>query len=197
LRFVFRKGWALLRFVLPLPNHSLALITVQPSFSVIHCKILNNPISPCYSLPCLSYKIRASGPLFHRAPISASARKSHPPKPCNLQTCQPSNYLSDRHVTKNPSPQPLYFPHLQTVTPVTPLDSALTQTAGSRPPLSATLMEPPRKCCKQTTYANAKPFSCNTYKRPEGGRSIPIGTRSPRCTSLFGLCETRKQPTTD
>ena len=35
-----------------------------------------------------------------------------------------------RHVTKIPSPQLLYFPHLQTVTPVTPLESALTQTAG-------------------------------------------------------------------
>jgi hypothetical protein len=33
-------------------NQSTALITVQPSISTIHCKILNNLIRPCYSLPC-------------------------------------------------------------------------------------------------------------------------------------------------
>src|SRR6266567_3048098 len=38
-----------------------------------------------------------------------------------------------RYVTKKPSQQLLYFPHLQTVTPVSPLESALTQTAGSHP----------------------------------------------------------------
>src|SRR5713226_137457 len=38
-----------------------------------------------------------------------------------------------RHVTKTASPQVLYNPHLQTVTPVTPLESALTQTAGCHP----------------------------------------------------------------
>src|SRR6266446_5303670 len=38
-----------------------------------------------------------------------------------------------RHVTKNTSPQLLLFLHLQTVTPVTPLESALTKTSGSHP----------------------------------------------------------------
>src|SRR6266852_3735340 len=38
-----------------------------------------------------------------------------------------------RHVTKTASPQVLYHLHLQTVTPVTPLDSALTKTAGYHP----------------------------------------------------------------
>src|SRR6266481_82503 len=28
---------------------------------------------------------------------------------------------------------------------------------------------PPRKCCKQKTYAMAKPFRCNTYKKPGVG----------------------------
>src|SRR5260370_2736335 len=42
-----------------------------------------------------------------------------------------------RHVTKIPSPQLLYFPHLQNVTPVTPLESALTKTAGWRIPRSS------------------------------------------------------------
>src|SRR5713226_2768139 len=26
----------------------------------------------------------------------------------------------------------------------------------------------PRKCCKQKTYVRAKPFRCNTYKKPGG-----------------------------
>src|SRR5713226_1269780 len=42
-----------------------------------------------------------------------------------------------RHVTKIPSPQLLYFPHLQNVTPVNPLESALTKTAGWRIPRSS------------------------------------------------------------
>jgi hypothetical protein len=39
-------------------------------------------------------------------------------------------------VTKIQSPQLLYILHLQTVTPVTPLESAFTKTAGWRPPFS-------------------------------------------------------------
>src|SRR5712692_8475923 len=31
---------------------------------------------------------------------------------------------------------------------------------------------PPRKCCKQKTYALAKPFRCNTYKKQGGG--VPV-----------------------
>jgi hypothetical protein len=31
--------------------------------------------------------------------------------------------------------------------------------------------EPPRKCCKQKTYAPANPFRCNTYKK-QGGPSL-------------------------
>src|SRR5260370_3634506 len=34
-------------------NHSLALITVRPSFSTIRCKTLNIFIKVCYSLPCI------------------------------------------------------------------------------------------------------------------------------------------------
>jgi hypothetical protein len=35
---------------------------------------------------------------------------------------------------------------------------------------------PPRKCCKQKTYAMAKPVRCNTYKKHGGG-----------CSSTFNL----------
>jgi hypothetical protein len=54
---------------------------------------------------------------------------SIPSHSCTLRSAS----ALDRHVTKMPSPHLLYFPHLQTVTSVTPLESALTQTAGSRP----------------------------------------------------------------
>jgi hypothetical protein len=39
-------------------------------------------------------------------------------------------FSRSRHVTKNPSPQPLQNQQLQTVTPATPLESAFTKTAG-------------------------------------------------------------------
>src|SRR6267378_5810796 len=41
-----------------------------------------------------------------------------------------SSILATTTVTKIPSPQLLWIQHLQTVTPVTPLDSAFTKTAG-------------------------------------------------------------------
>src|SRR5438876_4833302 len=43
-------------------------------------------------------------------------------------------------------------------------------------PLVATLMDPPRKCCRQKTYGKAKPFRCNTYKK-HGGRGLDPGAR--------------------
>src|SRR2546429_10017698 len=36
-------------------------------------------------------------------------------------------------------------------------------------PLVATFMGLPRKCCKQKTYRQAKPFRCDTYKKLGGG----------------------------
>src|SRR5258708_8500759 len=50
---------------------------------------------------------------------------------------RPRRTPPSRHVTKIPSPQLLYFPHLQNVTPVNPLESALTKTAGCRIPRSS------------------------------------------------------------
>ena len=50
------------------------------------------------------------------------------------QVSAASRLLHFRHVTKNPSLQLLWNLHLQTVTPVSPLESAFTQTAGCRTP---------------------------------------------------------------
>src|SRR5713101_2322234 len=46
---------------------------------------------------------------------------------------------------------------------------------------------PPHKCCKQKTYGLAKPFRCNTYKKPRGGGRRPTYShRSPsRRVPLF------------
>src|SRR5206468_6459286 len=41
-------------------------------------------------------------------------------------------------------------------------------------PLSATLMNLPRKCCKQKTYGLSKAFGCNTYKNHGGRGILPI-----------------------
>ena len=41
-------------------------------------------------------------------------------------------------------------------------------------PLSATLMNLPRKCCKQKTYSLSKAFRCNTYEKHAGGGILPI-----------------------
>ncbi len=42
---------------------------------------------------------------------------------------------------------------------------------------------PPRKCCKQKTYAMTKPFRCNTYKKTGGGRFrySPLSFESQPC----------------
>ena len=42
---------------------------------------------------------------------------------------------------------------------------------------------PPRKCCKQKTYAMTKPFRCNTYKKT-GGRPFPVLATQLRVTTL-------------
>jgi len=40
--------------------------------------------------------------------------------------------------------------------------------------------EPRRKCCKQKTYVSAKPFRCNTYKKPGGTSFRPDVSLNPR-----------------
>ncbi len=52
---------------------------------------------------------------------------------------------------------------------------------------------PPRKCCKQKTYAPPKPFRCNTYKKHGGGGAmVPPGRTSipVRCRELSPLFAT-------
>jgi len=64
---------------------------------------------------------------------SASRRVSTLSSFTSFASLTSSNSLSSschRHVTKNPSQQPLQNQQLQTVTPATPLESAFTKTAG-------------------------------------------------------------------
>src|SRR6266436_7444287 len=103
---------------------------------MISKKYIDTQTTSCYSLPCLSFTIRALALRFRAPPIPPSDRRSAPSNPSSISLFNPSN--KPRHVTKNLSPQLLYFPHLQTVTPVTPLESALTQTAGCHSPFSPT-----------------------------------------------------------
>src|SRR6266446_4747359 len=55
---------------------------------------------------------------------------------------------------------------------------------------------PPRKCCKQKTYGLAKPFRCNTYKKPRGrGRRPTHSHRFPsRQVPLFPIWSTIPTP---
>src|SRR5438552_2099410 len=86
-------------------------------------------------------------------PVPVLSGSSWPPLP--MFPLQPSTLnCQPRH-----SPSPLYVP----------ISSSLS-------PSTATLMDPPRKCCRQKTYSKAKPFRCNTYKKP-GGRGRDSGPR--------------------
>ena len=81
--------------------------------------------------------------LFSRVFANQNLRRS------TSQASAASRLLHIRHVTKNPSLQLLWNLHLQTVTPVSPLESAFTQTAGCRTSSSifASLLTIPRKKC--------------------------------------------------
>ena len=68
----------------------------------------------------------------------------------------------------------------------------------SSSPLDATLMDIPARGCKQMTYAMAKRFRCNTYKKPGGGgpaddlrRRSDVWTfrRSDRSSTVCGAAE--------
>jgi len=41
-------------------------------------------------------------------------------------------------------------------------------------PFTCNIYRPPRKCCIQRTYASAKSFRCNTYKKHTGGCPVAI-----------------------
>jgi len=72
------------------------------------------------------------------------------------------------------SPSPKSFPAISLADPhlLTPATSIFYKNRAGRGyvvrplrPLAATLMNLPRKCCKQKTYGIVKPFRCNTYKK--------------------------------
>jgi len=54
--------------------------------------------------------------------------------------------------------------------------------------------EPPHKCCKQKTYAIAKPFRCNTYKKPGGTSSKPNNFLSPLVSRRSNVRTSRPVP---
>src|SRR6266851_6091164 len=75
-----------------------------------------------YCFCCSPWRRKERLPLFATSPS--------PPTFSNSPATTLLHPLHFRHVTKNPSPQVLWNPHLQTVTPVSPLESAFTKTAG-------------------------------------------------------------------
>src|SRR5260370_13371446 len=48
-----------------------------------------------------------------------------------------------------------------------------------------------RKCCKQKTYASAKPFRCNTYKKPG---AVGVGSESSSLPFTFQLSTVNLPP---
>ena len=109
-----------------------------------------------------------------------------PPKPFKRNTCEKhggwgggvisprclTTSNCHRHVTKIPSPQLLCFPHLQTVTPPTPLESALTQ---------ATLCTP---TSSHFGTPNSRTSSRNICPTPVTSHESPVTRRSSICTRL-------------
>jgi len=65
-----------------------------------------------------------------RVPLSAASLSPRSTTFSISPATTPLRPVHFRHVTKNPSPQVLWNPHLQTVTPVSPLESAFTKNAG-------------------------------------------------------------------
>ncbi len=141
-------------------NHSLALITVQPSISTIHCKALNNLSKVCYSLVVfVKSNPRPLDPSPNLQPALCSQpsdlptfRLSHP-----VPSYSPTDHcpltIEAPHTLRSGNPDRVGTAHSR-------FKSFSCNTYGSH-----------RKCCKQKTYGLVKPFRCNTYKKQgEGGR---------------------------
>src|SRR6266851_8728459 len=112
--------------------------TVRPSISTIHCKTLNNLIRPCYPLPVFA----ATHPRRSLDSFPNLARLPHP------QLLLPALVLSGSPVEGYPIL--LLTDHCPRITAYSRSKSFSCNTYGS-----------PRKCCKQKTYGQAKPFRCN------------------------------------
>ncbi len=142
-------------------NHSLALITVQPSISTIRCKTLNNLSKVRYSFVVFVK--------FNPRPLDPSPNL--PPALCSQPSDLPTFRLSHPVPSYSPTdhcPLTIETPHqLRSGNP------DRVGTAHSRfKSFSCNTYGPPRKCCKQKTYGLAKPFRCNTYKKQ--GRGGPV-----------------------
>jgi hypothetical protein len=139
-------------------NHSLALITVQPSISTIHCKTLNNFIKACYSLAVFIK--------FNPRPLDPSPNL--PPALCS----QPSDVATFRLSHLVPSYSPTDYCPL-TIEASHQLWSGNPDRVGTAhshfKSFSCNTYGSPRRCCKQKTYGLVKPFRCNTYKKQGEG----------------------------
>ena len=203
-----------------LRNHSPALITVQPSFSTIHCKTLSQTLLACYPSACLPSSILAG--LLSRAdlrflsiscltavhglanPIPAllpcASKGAARALPLSLAgACEPVRTFQFL-VGHRPLPirsfnrrsRPCRDCRLSTSSaPLPHIHKSLPTPALS--PLSATLMGSPRMCCKQKTYSNAKPFRCNIYAKPGGGAFFPFWNYSSAVTE-HGSRITHRRP---
>ena len=138
-----------------------ASAAVQPPISPIPCKTLNELIPACYPAPV--FAAVHPRPLF---PIFLRSRSSLILQTCKRVFCVPGAFAGCASripdAFSGPTSVPTLFSrrtdHCSPPAPRYCLKSFRCNTYG-----------PPRKCCKQKTYALAKPFRCNTYKKPGGG----------------------------
>ena len=156
------------------------------------CHTSENP--PPKSNHCHTSKIAQNNP--------CSCHTSEPPRGMYLVKSESGRlslapFSCFRHVTKNPSPQPLQNQQLQTVTPATPLESAFTKTAECH----VLFLPSFRPLCKEglTTSLQSKgirTLSENSRVYPKASLS---GTRSlrakPRRHSLPRLTSHLPAPT--
>ena len=77
---------------------------------------------------------------------------------------------------RRPTPIPFSLNYLHTLLIATEgvpsLPSHFPQFCCNLSPFGINTCRPLRMCCKQKTYATAKSFRCNTYKKPGGGGPI-------------------------
>jgi len=190
LRFCFlqRAGHSSLRPASAEAVHASSA-AVQPSISPIPCKTLNNLISACYPVPVLA--------AVHPRPFTLSfdrffAFPTLPPVLSSRRLDLRTLRRSDSVPSYSPSPIflptdhcPLACPEQAAVTAHYPRKT-FPYLVTSLPPyflfsksFSCNTYGSPRKCCKQKTYALAKPFRCNTYKKHAVGVFVPFWNLPP------------------
>ena len=170
-------------------NRSPRPAAVQPSISPIPCKILNTLIPACYPAPVFA--------AVHPRPFTLSfdrffAFPTLPPVLSSRRLDLRTLRRSDSVPSYSPSPIflptdhcPLTCPELAAVTAHYPRKT-FPYLVTSLPPyfrfsksFSCNTYRSPRKCCKQKTYAAAKPFRCNTYKKQAVGVFVPFWNLPP------------------